>query len=824
MESLLRKTDSWKPFYDMCLQLVSKRRADKKDLLWLLQYVDPAASFQVAGGWNWFKALVLGSGFESGRKLLYWNGFQKFVSKNSLEFDGAPLKVIQQFNKLVLFLFGQSGTKLFIDEAFARDGSNEMRIKRLQLLAKARRKTDEMADAVNTPQPPSEKIEEKLVLDHPLLIEYQGKTYSPTEKALLLHGYVLIKQLHTRLLIDTAEARSKLQNRYPDLVNKIGSSDEPFPRLTCSLENLEAEITSIFHTRRKHLTDCINEAHERDTLIQQVDELVEAFIVAVSRFSQYKDLKEEVDHIKTRFESERVLKAELAKGSGEDLSVLLERKKRFFHEMMNAFQNQFSKLCSDADSIEKLRAFTECALLIRLNGVFSGKIPYPDELDSLTKVQADFKLRTMKAIDEVSSGRLTVHQFAILLNNLCYDHDLLRIRKENSYRAKRLKDFREEVLGLRLESYRLNFFSDLFGPVNVGLIKLYDRLSNPFVLFEGVREMEDVSRVMRSLWIEYEALQVEFEDAKEKGLKDNHEIASFLDKLFDDLEHVAHAFKDEKVSLVATYRIREASCAKLITIMKEIELHFPFASPLLNWRVVSDPLERRKKLIDLYRLELQKRHVIDLAKRAQALIVHEEERIDQILELFEGWGKEQGLNGLMESRLKTLQLVSEELYFYFMSLDSRALMIRDIKEEEHVRHELQQLLPNKTLLELFWSRMYESSSKDQYAFYMTVLHRAQALIDRVEQRIFDSQTGVLPDWVTAYVPACRICKNLIQAAMFEKLDSRCIQELFTVIRENLKSAPKESMRELDTLEAEKTPPARNQNIFFSAGVINRPFA
>ncbi len=820
----------------MCTLLISKKRADKKDLLWLLQFVDPEANFPEQRGLRGVKAFFIGSTFENGRKLLYWSGFQEFVSKNQFEFVQAPLKVIQQFNQLLLFLFGQEGSQLFIEEALARDAPESMQAKRFLLLHKERskflteKKTEQAIKPVEeaaAPQIKKERTAVKPVLDHPLLAGYKDTTCTPSENALLQKANDLIRSLEGGLIIDASDLKRKLRERYPDLSKKLEVLDEPFTPLTCPIEKLEIEIKSIFHAKRKHLTDCLEEANQRDTLIREVDGLISTFTETLSRFLLYKDLISDVDALKTRFESERVLKRELATGSAKDLSLLLEQKKRLFHELMESFQKSFSLLSVEASKNNEMQRFLECALLIRLNDCFSGKIPYPDERESLDQIQADFKLRIKSVIEEVASGKLTLHQYEVLMNKLCYDHDLELIRQENSYRAKRIKDFREEVLHLRLETYRLSFFSDKFVKVNEGLSKLYTKLSNPFPLFEGVGEIEDISRVIRDLWIEYENLQVRFDDAKTTLQPVHQEISIFLKKLFDDLEHVAKECEGEKVSLVLAYPVQEASTSKLLEIIKEIEYRFPYASPILNWKSISDPNERRNRLKELYALELQKRHIIELAKRCQALIVYEDERIDQILEQFEVWGKEQSLESLFDSRQKLLTSISCDIYFEFIPLDTHALQIRDKFENESVRKELKQLVHDKNLLELFSARIDESSDKDQYAFYLKLLHRLEDWIEKVEIDMFEAQKDMLPDWVTPYVPACNKCQQLLRIARFEKLDSKCIKGLLAAIREILlgvsKEAPQTVLLKLNEFErdVEKAPEEKKQNIFFFPGAIQK---
>ncbi len=885
--SPLKKSNSWRPFYEMSTSIIKGRRFFTSDLLELLSYVDPKSSFPR----SWSQKLlgaVLGSGFEVGRIALYFRGFQEFCEKNLLEFDRAPLKVIQQFNSLLLHLFGERAKKIYIHEALARDPpSSDYILQRLMLLRNRERQEEERnkrsTRRKNVPLMPlyeassdigseesiqSEELSRKRtqsLVNYPflknLLVQRQLSSDEASTVDKALH---LIEKYEQIISLNHVRAENDLKAQYPDLYSKLKTYQIPEEPFQCSLDLLESVVSKKFQEIVDGQESCFKEAQSRDSLRKDIQILVQGFISSLDALAVYKDLASELTNIRGHFEAQIILKSELEKIAIDSRDLVFEKKKRLLQGILHDFQAQYEELHLKAILIEQQKQSIVTLALCRLHEVWASLVPYPDEKSSFKIIQEDFLFRVKRILYQFDHGEVFLSQFQEVFEALPYDHDYILTRDENSFRAKRLKDIRQEVLSLRSKASCLMYLSQssshLFIPIVEALNRLYTKISDPLSLFEGASEMEDISRVFRGLWIEFETEQGFFEEALENLPLRDENTNRFFEEYIDDLSHV---IPPEEIFLVLGEGVLKAdhqffqniSLKLMIEILEKIETRYPFAGPFQMFQACNGTTERRNLLEKLYAIEKLRKRLVEFAKGCESFRVHEEVRIDQLLEFFETWGREASFEHIVENRIAFLAYVFEELMLDFGSLDSKALQVKENNAAQALDQEallflkeLQELGWKKKITleaygdsgvfqlrsafpriqqlacQIFWQRIEERSISSRYASQLFLFSQLKKWVVRVEVALFFKRHPDLPAWTIPFIPEAKniLCK--IEQGYFNLQTKGEIDDLFDVIHQAFSDAPPHEIAAVDAFKRDfnsKTLQKESGSCIFIPGLLNR---
>jgi hypothetical protein len=817
-KSALEETGSFRHFYEMTEAIVRGRRVLERDLVSLLQYVDPSFFFKRSFFDSLFGQLI-GPGFFLGRKFLYFKGFQQFLEHSSNVFEGAPLKIIQSFNRLLTFLFASRAKELHIPILYARDLKDPDQIFRRQM---------RLLDELLKEAPQKESLPEKRVLDllptaeesalpqiadsssrheiarldipfkeHILRWWNSGIEYRPR----LLDVVEESKKIPPLLMELEAEGRF-MQQHYSDIAKTIEHTlkklEEDLLTAPASLEELFMILQSCNKTGRWTLQDARLLYNEREALRSQIQAKIDGYIKLTERFKQYKDLNATIKQFIARVEVQKISQQELLQVPQEQLKSFFLRKAHAIEEIEQESKKLFEKLDQERRSFESTLKETVVVLQGRLYEIFSGEVPYMDQKNALQEIQQYLQSRIERVSHDAISGNISLVEFQKEIEKLAYDHDVLLLREENAFRTKRLFDFRRAIWGAIHASRIAEFIGrPSFYPSFVDLMR---RVCNPFEFFHGVIHREEFNARMRAGWIEFERLQ-EWSQRSLVSATDKmtitQELQDLMQPCLQDIEalHLQHFHAHIEMPDI------NQKSDSLHLYFESIESAFPWASPVSLLAKVPTSKERRDFLENAITQYKKRQELVVLGKSLQALRVHEIDRIDEIFQQFEVWDFADSIINLLKLREKTLQLVQEALLFEGAFVDERAVMhksktvLHDQIPADLLWGEGVERRSNK-ILSLFQEKLERHVTSNHYAFMQCYLQRLYLFLDDMEKELFfermKTKNGVLHSSIgfssTPWVPECSLLRQKITSLKISYKLEENLRVLFEEI-EQLVSAP-----------------------------------
>ncbi len=590
-DSLLIQTNSWNGFVLGIRQVLRAKDYRFRAIYTLLQWVDP--SFQPPSrsischlyGW------LIGPGFPSGRKALYYDMVQLFLKKYQFIFQDAPLEVITVWNELVKTLFPSSEdySPLILDEKLAyRKKSKSERI-----LEEGKKAQDAMMSWVYTP--PEALFPKKHALDNVFEIAYKDDTSiaQTIEKKRdpVFPDYDLFELQSAEELarfIGTISESEKSQ-----FLERLTHSIQPYKtslkellnlgqnplllqfkdysvavdkclHLSFSKTELEDE-KSFFPTllhyvdeRTKEIERVLQRFRFRIQKIEQIEHLKHDLVQKLRPFIQRKDLEKRIQSYLTQIEKSIIPLYIYQEEDSVSVDQSIESLHSHVHNLFQEIGIQCNTLVEEMSYVEGSVEKKRQLFYINTWPLFTGDVLYPD----LASLAVLTQKRVGKALNEVCEkakiGAISQQEYFRSISDLMYDPDALLIRAEIMQRSRRVYDVRKaarnEILSFH---FVISFAYMLDDSIHVqdsfaSIFRKLDRfqrfcfsLFDPQKIFAQGADPESINRIFRSQWIEIEEWQKDIPNVTEAvfqyilGWIHKNGTSAFFQKLFHPILRAA---------------------------------------------------------------------------------------------------------------------------------------------------------------------------------------------------------------------------------------------------------------------------------------------
>lgn len=474
------------------------------------------------------------------------------------------------------------------------------------------------------------------------------------------------------------------------------------------LKNIQEHIAH----RLEEIKQVATIAFQRDAAIQTINDFVAEYAQSLLCLKQYKEFREEYEQKVYEARALQLKKEEFAKMAASAIGPAIETARERYNDFFNRASAEIDTAREKCAVIERRAQLSRLRLKRRLCEIFSETLFYQDLQESLQDCRQALFVSMQQLQQLLHDGRLTASEYETACNSLAYEHDTVLLRNELAFRATRLRELRQEVIRLMLQlqqSRRLLSLlpaKDLYTSVGVlveAVQQLLHRLENPYTLFKDILSKEAVNGVFRALWLEVEEIQAKTERMmpsvdlylkKEAGV-----LKEYFFKALYDVETVVRSATGTRPQLVGHY---EQECAlgsdlfsSLMVCLHMLEKEYGFVQPFAFFIMIPDSRLRQKLLREARVLQENVAAITAFAKTLQQVKTFEEERIDDILELFERRGiieegvqQEEALIIAWDRYRKRLEeasrRVEEEVIFDIGFIDQKALMDIDDAHTERL--------------------------------------------------------------------------------------------------------------------------------------------
>ncbi|MDB6081324.1 MAG: hypothetical protein JWO53_596 [Chlamydiia bacterium] len=350
----------------------------------------------------------------------------------------------------------------------------------------------------------------------------------------------------------------------------------------------------------------------------------------------------------------------------------------------------------------------------RLFEIFSNSSLFPDLQEQFLNVRKMLCHKLQGLQEKLFDKSISLDAYRNSIFDLAYEHDLLLLRRELAFRATRLRELREALYRILNDMHEVSHLLEI-AVIEKGLLyeeicdldlqmkQFLHQLENPFPLFQAAYQLENVNQVFLMLWVRLEKLQKEAQNKFTQAVAllepTAEKIAKEFLKTVDDLEEVVKETTGIRPNLVerTKQRLQEKvlkdseKMAQIRVLMKALEKEYHFSAPLSFFMHIGDQRVRRKMLHESQELDHTIRATKAFAKSLQYSKVFDEERVDGILEAFEGEhyleeGKQEKNSAVSawstytRKMIKVALIIEQELLLDIGFLDMRALL--DIEEKK----------------------------------------------------------------------------------------------------------------------------------------------
>lgn len=653
-KSFLEKTNSWIPFIEAIEEALRAHDYRISTMKSILEIVDPTMPMRPNNLWDYFKGMLLGSGFVSGREALYSSVFERFLMRNTQVFDQAPAAVIETFNRLLKALFSPPvAEKFLLDTRIAKAKTKEEALVRkakkgIQNWSKTilKNSTEDLSTAPTQEEEPLEK-------NPPLSEGLNQHILSITQGSPLFEAH--IKEIESA----AEQFHQQLYRLYPTVALW---KQLPFQDLRQTIEqNIvydadESLLSTLFHESdlvkvRGNLAARMAQQLEviRDSL-QRTDERNQCLSWVVNeKVRLHKLVEPYIQNADLRKQAEKMVRAinsiaidETLFSSSEVDSMLKEKKKALtlctkeIEAQVEEMKAHLKKLYSLADSFRLVIMAARWEIL-------SGTTPYPDLLETIETVRAQFINHLEVKYRIFLAGEMSLADYFDAAIKLMYEHNIKFIRGELMARSLRLTDLRKAILEELLPLKRHLALIKLAGGSSQELehslswllsrcVKLFD----PYALFKDGVTPESIDILFRYWWLDLER----WKRGKEARSRSFFIVASrhpngLIEPIAQTLDCI------EKCTDKQLYRsFREATAAKTgeILVSAVDQWLSDHTSDLIEQMIPQLSLMHMPELGESVAravfLQSQMAEVFSFAKNLQAIKTFEPERIDAIVEVF----------------------------------------------------------------------------------------------------------------------------------------------------------------------------------------------
>lgn len=509
----------------------------------------------------------------------------------------------------------------------------------------------------------------------------------------------------------------ELLTPYPDLLKRADTCitreySEPFSLgaiLTQEIrEKIEALFKEFYKKGTEELLRLVERSKEVKKKIVEINQFRSQVPQMLDAFHDSYDLKNEVDAYKKHFLT--LFKDKITSSAIDEAyaSYLLQKKE---------VEDAVEMLSNRRKYLSKVQKNIIHTIKRRLLEIFSGVTPFPDLKEKIQALRTRLLSELKEQKTRFCKGGISLNEYRGHMLELAYDRDVLQVLGELAFRATRLRELRLENYRLLKDTLRIQRLLESVGAIHTPsyseiahlskeLSKNVHHLEDPFQLFIKADPVEQVNVVFRKVWVELEGLQHKQQIATESASlvlrADAEKIKKEFLKVLDDLEEILKETTGKRPNLVGFFgeRLLEENGlelnARLQRQMEEVEKRYPFTQPLSFFMHVHDQRVRQQMLLEAKKLDAQVEEVILFAKTLQYVKVFDEERVDDILEVFEARYciENQGAPVALWQAHKeyieqVIPLVLEEILLDIGLLDMRALLDIDEKKLQKALYQAQ---------------------------------------------------------------------------------------------------------------------------------------
>jgi hypothetical protein len=473
-----------------------------------------------------------------------------------------------------------------------------------------------------------------------------------------------------------------------------------------SLEEMVArEIRDFFRKKLQDLSMLVETGKERVRKQQEIEDFITRARRALERLRYYKDLSSQYDEILAHIETFRFDERELIRLRPEEVEPKLAALYEKFCSSRDGMKARLEELSATCRRLEQNFQDATRTIKRRLFEIFTGVTPFPDIAEFLEAQRLRLVAGLREWHDGFFEGNITVEEYSLKCFDLAYDHDVKQLRYDLSFRATRLREFRDVCLPLVMKLDEAKRYLTIAGLSSNALYPkletlcaesshFFHEIENPFRIFQhaGLYAFESANEIFRKLWIrleEYQSRAKPLLEAVEPLLAANQkklEHAFFLS--VDDLEMALKVVEGVRPNLLGPieHELADAPPAARWELQKQL-VHrlterFPFIEPFSFYQHIEEHKIRESLILEAKKLHERIESVKRFAKSLQSVKVFEEERVDVILEAFESqfFFEEEGRAGFEKYARwasRAIDGVTEEVLLDIGLLDFRSVFSVD---------------------------------------------------------------------------------------------------------------------------------------------------
>lgn len=460
-------------------------------------------------------------------------------------------------------------------------------------------------------------------------------------------------------------------------------------------------LDRFFQQQYQKAEKIVQVGQERKKKLDEIVEFQKLYFNELQFCSLYADLQKRKEEIEKEIASLTLSKEIFQKQESSQIDSAIQKMYERYLNMKEKAKDVLLSLENEARNLEAAKILAVHTIKRRLFEIFTSITPYADLQTKIQKLRSVACKYMENLDDQFYSGKITISDYRQGCFELAYEHDIMQLRADLSFRATRLRELREEshrllekvqqdrrLLDLLSFSKDQDIYKELL-LVQEELFRFLHFIENPFQIFSKSEEFESVNTIFRKLWIELESLQPKVQTVtsvidlylKESAPRIQREFVRFL----DDVEEVLKV-DNKRPQLVHAFdvRMKERASDPWRSLQEEcvrVEKTYPFVQPFSFFISLPDR-SRRNLLAQSKKTYEDVQHALSFAKDLQYIKTFEEERVDDILEAFErvsfiedtnqnelisAW------NAYVQRMEKSCKLVEEEVLFDVGLLDMKAL-------------------------------------------------------------------------------------------------------------------------------------------------------
>lgn len=484
------------------------------------------------------------------------------------------------------------------------------------------------------------------------------------------------------------ERYQELKRRANPVLQKLFSSEYMIYRdLPKKVEQLLA-VQETSDEQLQQINALLEIAKRRNVKLQELEFFQKDFAKMLAPLDSFKDLQKEKGALESEASKARLTRQELFSAHVDEIEKLFQERTKLQEMLLAKVAEIAERLNKECEQLQMRAEFVKKTIFLRLFEIFTGVCPYKDLTETLSLLKQTLTDELLQLVDRFYSGEITCQEFSSGCEQLAYDHDVVKLRNEISYRSSRLKDLREVVYELYQEAINLRRLSevtpqekryrDLLFLCRAMKDTIRD-IENPFVAFAKATNKDEINYVFRAFWMKIEEFEPQIHSLKE-GV--NQEVLKHTFLLaVDDLEEVLKLTLGTRPPLVVHFE-RNVPGMTIEECIKDLEARYPFIRPFPFFMQISQSSMRQKCLQEANKLHEHIEKARHFAKLMQYIKTFEEERVDVILEAFEkefyleDEGRDEALSvweKYLASMQRAVDFVIEEVLLEIGLLDMQAL-------------------------------------------------------------------------------------------------------------------------------------------------------